>query len=626
MICDLLRFKLKCDQFDFKSDNDNFDSYLVIDFSHKYMDLLNISQLLHDPVLVSAFPSKNTYPKISYRYTPTIGSIVFNYSKFSKEILVENVENYPCTCADSRFKDNFHDHIVTGSLDIIENEQIRSIFQFGTNYRLVPKLNVDKIMININDSLNNYIMKMSYKLKLHFGFFSKWKCLFVHTIYNKIAITPNVYPVTVNFNNFKNVVAELQNKYVIMPVDKASNNFAFVCKKYYAQILINEIDSSNTFESTNVTLVDVKNNNISFLEKYKMLPSNYNVPFMYAIPKFHKDPIKFRFITSSVKCVSKDISIVLNLILDRLIQKIEHESEFSWIIGNNNKVLESLNQCNENYPSVPGNFMLATFDFSTLYTALPHDDLIHRTVALFNKYIDSTLEIKYNNKKLVFNKNDVVSVLKFCINNSYVVFNNRIYKQIVGIPMGANFSPNLANLYLHFYESKFLSINPMHGQLRYRYTFRYIDDLLSVNNRDIIFDINTMYPRALEISQTNVDPFKNCSFLDLDIKISEGKFATKVYDKRRDFNFEILGLPAFSSNVPAKLAYSVLCSQMLRYARICSFGHDFIDNCHLLVNKMLNNGFPLYIIKKHIRKFERCKNSSLTKFNLAAIIDQLTFV
>ena len=31
--------------------------------------------------------------------------------------------------------------------------------------------------------------------------------------------------------------------------------------------------------------------------------------------------------------------------------------------------------------------------------------------------------------------------------------------QIVGILMGANFSPNLANLYLHFYESKFLCNN-----------------------------------------------------------------------------------------------------------------------------------------------------------------------
>ena len=69
---------------------------------------------------------------------------------------------------------------------------------------------------------------------------------------------------------------------------------------------------------------------------------------------------------------------------------------------------------------------------------------------------------------------------------------------------------------------------------------------------------------------TIVDPFKKHSFPDLGIEINDGKFTSEVYDKRRDFNFEILGLPAFTSNIPAKLTYNVLCSQMLRYAKMCS--------------------------------------------------------
>ena len=148
----------------------------------------------------------------------------------------------------------------------------------------------------------------------------------------------------------------------------------------------------------------MKNSIINFLNKYKLLPSNYNIPFMYAVAKFHKNPTKFRFITSPVKCVSKDISIILNLILDKLDQKVECESELNWIIEDNNKVLEPLNQCNENYSSFSGNFMVATFDCSTLYTALPHDDLVYRIVTLFNDYFNSNLEIRYNNKKLIFEK------------------------------------------------------------------------------------------------------------------------------------------------------------------------------------------------------------------------------
>ena len=125
---------------------------------------------------------------------------------------------------------------------------------------------------------------------------------------------------------------------------------------------------------------------------------------MYAIPKFHKIPTKFRFITSSVNCITKDISVLLNLILNELSNKVELESEFSWIIKNNRKVLKSLEECNAN-PGVPGNHMLTTFDFSTLYTALPHDDLIRCLVAL--------LELCTIPRKLLFLKMILFRFLNF---------------------------------------------------------------------------------------------------------------------------------------------------------------------------------------------------------------------
>lgn len=180
---------------------------------------------------------------------------------------------------------------------------------------------------------------------------------------------------------------------------------------------------------------------------------------MYAIPKFHKTPIKFRYITSAVNCISKEISVFLNFLLDKLMHKIEMESEYNWIIKNNHKVLKSLAQCNEN-TTFPGNFMLSTFDFSTLYTTLPHYDLIRSIVALFSKYFDTDINIKFNNQLLNINKSDFVNILKFCISNNYILFDNKIYRQKLGIPMGANYSPNIANLYLHFYESKFMLLNP----------------------------------------------------------------------------------------------------------------------------------------------------------------------
>ena len=612
LVIDLLKFKTNYQNLDI--DLNKFDSFLVIDFSHKYIDLLNIPQILHNQELLKAFPSKHTYPKISFKYSRTLGSIVFNYSQFCKNVRSENINDYPCSCDSSPFKDVTHNHVITGNLEILDDDELKAIFKFGSKYRFIPKFDINKIKDEIKTSINNYILKISFKLNIHIGYFSEWKTLLLDLIYNSISSTSNIFSCTTNMTQFYNKIKILHNKYIIMPVDKAGSNFGFIWKKYYSQVLFSEIDTNNTFELSTYSFTNIKDIYYNTLKEYKILPSMYNIPFMYAIPKFHKNPTKFRFITSSVNCITKEISVFLNILLDKLADKIEKESEFGWIIKNNKKVLQSLEQCNDN-PEFPGNFMLATFDFSTLYTTLPHDDLIRCIVALYNKYFTREIHIHYNSKKYIISKVNFVDILKFCIRNSYITFDNKIYRQIVGIPMGANYSPNVANLFLHFYEYKFMQINHAEGRLRYSYLHRFIDDLLAFNNRDILFDINSIYPRVLKITNTNLEPHKEGSFLDMDIKIVNGCFVSKIYDKRRDFNFDILGLPSFTSNIPTKMTYGVLCSQFCRFASVCHLKEDFIFNCQLFINKLQQNGFPSHILERYINKFEFNKRLTLLKFN-----------
>ena len=454
------------------------------------------------------------------------------------------------------------------------------------------------------------------------GHFNEWKSKLLELLRYKINITPNTFSSTINQRTLKNKIKDIQNRFIIMPVDKANNNFGFICKKYYAQILINEIDSNDTFEISNINQNDVREQFINFLKTYNLSPSSFKIPFIYNIPKFHKNPIKFRFITSSFNCINKDCSMILNQALNMLNEKVHNVNQNSWIIINNKKVLDGIERCNDNQ-GIPGNYMITTFDFSTLYTSLPHDDLIRCIVALYNKYIDSNIEVLHRNKKITISKIQFVNLLKFCINNSYVLFNNRLYRQKIGIPMGSNFSPNIANLYLHFYEQKFLDRNTPEGRTRYMNTYRFIDDLLSINNRDILFDIRAIYPRFLEIKNTNNDPYRTCSFLDMEIKINNNKFLTTVYDKRRDYDFEILGLPAFLSNIPYNMTYGIICSQFSRFANICMKGEDFLFNCQLVIDKIQSNGFPSWLLKKYVNKFKYNKYRTIAKFNFNRSLVQL---
>ena len=53
----------------------------------------------------------------------------------------------------------------------------------------------------------------------------------------------------------------LQKQYVMCPTDKAANNIAFICKKYYVQVLIKKLGllsaTSNTYQEVNGTLHNI---------------------------------------------------------------------------------------------------------------------------------------------------------------------------------------------------------------------------------------------------------------------------------------------------------------------------------------------------------------------------------
>ena len=102
-------------------------------------------------------------------------------------------------------------------------------------------------------------------------------------------------------------------------------------------------------------------------------------------------------------------------------------------------------------------------------------------------------------------------------------------------------------------------------------TFRYIDDLSSVNNDNLGKYICEIYPLELELKDTTLSSKEVCF---TDTKISRGESSTPfhidVYDQREDFNFRIVNFPCMDSNIHANPAYGVYLSQLVRCARICT--------------------------------------------------------
>ena len=260
-----------------------------------------------------------------------------------------------------------------------------------------------------------------------------------------------------------------------------------------------------------------------------------------------------------------------------------------WPIKNSGEVLCKLKD--KGYQATS----LSTYDFSTLYTTLPHNlakekylDLIKRT--FYKK--EGKLNLARNDKKASFTSADnyrgyhfwscqnVCDALSFLSDNIYIRFGTKLYRQIVGIPMGTNCAPLVADLFLFCYERDFmkdLSSNNQADVIKaFNSTSRYLDDLL--NSYNPYFEGPEWSTKFIHLNSNLIKlmlQIPRPPFWIFDLSISNGFVSSKIYDKRDYFDFDIVNFPFLDGDVPRRPSYGVYISQLIRFARVCSHVDDF---------------------------------------------------
>ena len=92
---------------------------------------------------------------------------------------------------------------------------------------------------------------------------------------------------------------------------------------------------------------------------------------------------------------------------------------------------------------------------------------------------------------------ELCEAFTFLMENIYVQFEGMVYQQIVGIPMGTNCAPPIADLFLFCYERDFMS--SLHKSKRYDLidmfndTSRYLDDIFTIDNPEFEKHILDIY-------------------------------------------------------------------------------------------------------------------------------------
>lgn len=630
---------------------------LPIFFDNKGLELIQLKKILRSPEVISKLPQQlqtEEPPSVVYNLSRTIRTSIFNYKQTVSSINVNDHLTYgtnlpSCDCHNSPFIDRDHNHIITGDLRLIENQHLRKLISKGPNYREPRTLNLKKCRETIENGTEictNNLLKGDHNLSPEH--LIPWRDEILRKVDAKIALLKR----KIKFQKANpilkrpEVVDYLENlhkTFVLVPIDKAANNIAIICKRYYVEVILKEIgilgEGNNTYTSTDLSKDHIVNDNLQYTKRLNMAveETELDLPVMYWIPKKHKNPTGKRFIIASKLCSTKQISTAVSNAFKLVYSQVENfhkKAKFLsnynkfWVLQNSKPIIDTLNKINKKQNAKS----ISTFDFSTLYTKLPHEKLIKELSSiidfvfeggkckfiLISKQGRASWRTKKPRDAVCFSRNSLKQAVKHLIQNCFFTVGDVVMRQAIGIPMGIDPAPFWANLFLYSYEERYMADLISSDKRKARHfhsTKRFIDDLCAINDGNLFGEIyKDIYPEELELKLEHSG--SHASFLNLDITILEGEFVYKLFDKRDAFPFSIVRMPFINSNIPESIFYSALIGEFLRIARSTLKLADFLIKAKDLCKRMENQGARRYLTERNIRKIVSRHEDDFRRFEI----------
>ena len=595
---------------------------LNVHYTDKSLDFLNFNKIFKigkiRDYIPADVPHEMLKPKIRYSYEPPSGLCIFNYKKIALCDRVNNgFSDLQCLCY--RLKDlinPFHKHVITGSIKITDDPDLRQIFDSGPKYRLPCNTDWNVTKANVMNAVEGYVKRCEGKHPSHENFFRE----IAHTWNQNIEL--EIRKCSKNENNVRqydklelssSALKSLKRNFVITVTDKAPQNYGFICKKFYVDKIYEILSCDETYELTDYSVESIRDKLTLECKRLmsKSVDSDLDIPFIQLLPKFHKNPVDFRVIIASKRACTKPISkLVSNALklIDKNIQKY-CEAIFNntgvqcyWVINNNKPILD----CLDGLSKAKSAKSINTFDFGQMYTNLHHTDIFQQMHKVLTLAFGKTDSIYVNHNSAMWsqpkygtfqrlNKFELMEMIRFVVSNTYFQFGGRVYKQVIGIPMGTDCAPWIANLTLFAYEFVFLTnrlkANDFQVCRKLRFSFRYIDDI-SVVNDDGEFErqYRQIYPSTLTLKKVNSTD-NAADVLDVSVVIKDGKFVCNLYDKRESFPFKCNVFPNISSNISDKCKYNIFYSQLFRFCTIITDISDVIKTTNKLLHTLVAKGY-----------------------------------
>ena len=329
-------------------------------------------------------------------------------------------------------------------------------------------------------------------------------------------------------------------------------------------------------------LIRLKEKGAMSQDRYNELaPTGTQPSVLYGLGKIHKPLVnkipKLRPILSAINTPTHKLSQYLNTLL-----KPHTTNEYT---------AKDTFTFTEDVRKQDATLSMASLDVDSLFTNIP-----------LNETVDICCDLLFNNAETVdgLSRSEFKELLTIATTESFILFDGEYYQQIDGVAMGSPLGPTLANVFLGYHESKWLSNCP--AAFKPLYYRRYVDDIfLLFTNIDCLNQfqtyMNAQHPNMNFTSE--IESENSLAFLDVFVTRVIDRFVTSVYRK-----------PTFSgvytnydSYIPQVYKAGLLYTLIHRSFSICSSWESFhkeVDRIKLFMQK---NGYPSTLIDKTISFF-----------------------
>ena len=379
-----------------------------------------------------------------------------------------------------------------------------------------------------------------------------------------------------------------KNEIIITKSDKG-NKTVILYKKDYIDKMNSLLDDKTTYKPIRTDPTDKlmrKNNSIvndlynkkhiDMYTKARLTCNAANAPQLYGQPKIHKPDVPMRPISASYELPAYNISKYMGQILKNIIQT--------------NYNIKNAYQLKEQIQHIPieEDDMLISLDVVSLFTNVP--------TYLAIKIIIKKWETIKNHTDIP--KNQFIHILEFCLkDNNYFKFNNKIYSQNYGMPMGNPLSPIIAGIVLDDLLEYTLE-NLITQNIHVKYITKYVDDFFAIikqkDKANIVKEFNYYHNKlkfTLEEEQHNRLNFLDTTIHKLDNKLILNWY-TKDISSGRIINF-------YSNHDPIQKKNTI--KNIIKKALDISDEKFHQNNINKLTNILTQNNYPHKYINHMIK-------------------------